>query len=74
MKEGKTYEIDILVENQETNAIIYEVSSLFLRKKAEVEYTFKKPRPEQVYPFSIESTGNIEIALKSVHIKELNRT
>jgi len=74
LKEGKTYEIDILVENQETKAIIYEVSSLFLRKKAEVEYTFKKPRPEQVYPFSIESTGNIEIALKSVHIKELNRT
>ncbi len=74
LKEGKTYEIDIIVENQETKAIIYEVSSLFLRKKAEVGYTFKKPRPEQPYPFSIESTGNIEITLKSVHIKELNRT
>ncbi len=74
LEEGKTYEVDILVENQKTKAILYEVSSLFLRKKAEVEYTFKKPRPNQSYPFSIESTGNIEIVLNSVHIKELNRT
>lgn len=74
LKEGKTYEVDILVENQKIRAVIYEVSFLFLRKKAEVEYTFKKPRPEQSYPFSIESTGNIEITLKSVYIKELNRT
>ena len=74
LKEGKIYEVDILVENQEIKAVIYEVSYLFLRKKAEIEYTFKKPRPDKSYPFSIESTGNIEITLKSVHIKELNIT
>jgi len=70
LKEGKTYEVNIIVKGQNTKAVIYEVKTFYLREKAKVEYTFDMPRPETKYPFSIESTGNIEVALDLIEVKE----
>jgi len=71
LEEKKIYEVDILVKNQKAKAIIYEITPLFLIKRAQIDYTFDTIRPSSSYPFSIESTGNIEILLDSVYVKEL---
>ena len=72
LKEGETYEVNVFVKGQEVKTAVYKVRSLLLDKNAEIEYTFERLRPIEPYPFSIESTGDIEIILDRIEIKEVN--
>lgn len=71
LKNNRDYEINIKVIGQTARAIIYEVKGLYYKKLATVEYEFKTPRPEQNYPISIEATGDVQIEIDYIEIREI---
>lgn len=71
LKNDRLYEINIRVRGQSVKAILYERRFGLLWKKASIEYTFVTPRPEASYPFSIEATGNPDLEVKFIEIREI---
>ena len=39
-----------------------------LKRVSKIVYEFIRPRPNPIYPFSIETTGNIEIILSNFEV------
>jgi len=68
---GKTYEIQAKVAGQKTWVEVYEIEGSHTKKVAEVEYLFKKARPTQAYPFSFETTGNIQVSLDEFEVWQM---
>lgn len=71
LKNNRLYEIDVRVNGQSVKSTIYEKRFGLLWKKASVEYTFKTPRPDLSYPFSIEATGNPDLEVVFIEIREI---
>jgi len=67
-KAGKTYEIQAKVTGRKAQVEGYEIDGSKAKKVATVEYTFKKLRPVQSYPFSFETTGNIQVSLDEFEV------
>ena len=71
LKNNRDYEINLEVRGQTAIATIYELKTLYYKKLATVEYEFKTPRPEQNYPISIEATGDVQIEIDYIEIREI---
>jgi len=71
LESGKTYEIQTKVVGQKTSAMLYEIKGSHLKKVAEIEYSFKRARPTQAYPFSFETTGNIQVSLDEFEVWQM---
>jgi hypothetical protein len=71
LKNNKDYEINIITQGQHARAIIYELNPLYYKKVAVVDYTFKRPRPETEYPISIEATGDVNIEVDYIEMREI---
>lgn len=71
LKNNAIYELDFRVRGQNASATIYEQKFGLLWEKANVEYTFKTPRPQESYPFSIEATGNPKLKVDFIEIREI---
>tara|TARA_Y100000310_G_C20699305_1_gene828215 strand:+ start:5000 stop:6244 length:1245 start_codon:yes stop_codon:yes gene_type:complete len=71
LSNNQDYEINIFVEGQSVIAEIYKEYIFGLKKIGEVEYTFERERPKLSFPFSIETTGNVNIELDSVEVRSL---
>ena len=71
LKNNREYEFDVKVEGQRATTVVYEVYPHFLKKVAQLSYTFRKKRPIKRYPISIETTGNIQAELHYIEVVSL---
>jgi len=71
LKNNQEYEINVFVKNQLAIAEIYEITFYGLKKIGSVEYKFEKERPEKSYPFSIETTGNVNVELDLMEVRKI---
>ncbi|MFC2073137.1 hypothetical protein ACFLUU_10700 [Chloroflexota bacterium] len=72
LRNNRLYEIDVRVQRQTVNATIYERRLGISWEKASIEYTFATPRPNESHPFSIESTGNPDLEVHFIEIREIS--
>jgi hypothetical protein len=71
-KENVLYVLDIKALGQYEKATLYEVNGNCFTKVAEVEYTFKRQRYDNIrYPFSIETTGNVHADIYSIEVMKI---
>ncbi|MBI3638926.1 MAG: hypothetical protein HY223_01270 [Thaumarchaeota archaeon] len=70
------YEMDLVVQGQQTSATIYEVNGDCLTPQASVGYVFHHTRhgTDLRYPIAIESTGNMRSIIHEVEIVSLEKT
>jgi hypothetical protein len=70
------YEMDLVVEGQQTSATIYEVNGNCLMPQASVGYVFHHPRhgTDLRYPIAIESTGNMRSIIHEFEMISLEKT
>jgi|SRR3989344_7026587 len=70
-KNNHTYEVHAKVHGKIVELEIYEDGKYYSKKVAEVNYKFEKDRPEKQYPFSIETTGNVEVIVEEIEVWKL---
>lgn len=69
-KNGTAYEIHVEVEGQNVRVEVYKLGVLYDRRVAKLDYKFMRPRIDKPYPFSIETTGNVEILLDEIEVRK----
>lgn len=67
---NKTYEMEVKVEGQKVNVEVYKLGFFYDRRMVALEYEFLRPRSGTSYPFSVETTGNVEILLDEIEIRK----
>jgi len=75
-KENVMYQMDLVVNGQQTTAAIYEIQDGCLVPKSSIGYTFGHSRhgPNERYPIAIESTGNMQTIIHEVEMISLEKT
>ena len=73
-KENATYQLDLVALGQSAFANIYGVNGSSFTEMASVKYTFNRERYgwDRRYPLSIESTGNMRLAVQQVEVVSLD--
>jgi len=71
LENNRLYEINVRVQGQTAKSTIYERRFGLLWEKASIEYTFETARPTESYPFSIEATGNPNLKVDLIEIREI---
>lgn len=74
-KENVMYQMDLVVNGQQTTAAIYEIQDGCLVPKSSIGYTFEHSRhgPNERYPIAIESTGNMRTIIYEVEMVSLGK-
>ncbi len=67
-EEDQEYEIQAKIQGQSVEVEVYEVNGVTLKRVKKIVYEFDRPRLDSTYPFSIETTGNIEMILQSFEV------
>jgi len=71
LKNNGKYEIYVKVYGQKAEAILYERKFGLIWEKASVKYSFTAPRPNESYPFSFEATGNPNLRIDAIDVREI---
>src|SRR3989338_2503969 len=71
LKENRTYEIQLKVEDKKVEVEVYEIGRFYSKRLARINYEFENERPDKSYPISIESTGNVEMILEDIEVWKL---